>query len=86
MKEKFTQGEWVAKTGLVGGMKTGLVYIKGGGFDVSGAPDAIANAHLIAAAPDMYRMLEHLEVLVDGVLIDEIRDERSEVLSKARGE
>lgn len=48
---KFTKGEWLAKAENYGGMKTGIIYIKGGGFDISGAPDAIANAHLIAAAP-----------------------------------
>ena len=68
---KFTSGEWLAKTTGVDGIKFGLVYIEGGGFDVSGAPDCEANAHLIAAAPDMYAALEsHLSALGDLYALD----------------
>lgn len=57
MEAKFTQGEWKAKTDS-NGINTALVYLSDkGGFDLSGSPDCIANAHLISAAPEMYEFL-----------------------------
>ena len=52
----------------------------------------LANAHLIAAAPDMYAMLS--EVVdrisnpdhVNDVLLERLTDEIEDVLAKARGE
>lgn len=72
---KFTKGGWVARTEKFGGMQIGLVYVNGGGFNVSDAPDAIANAHLIAAAPEMYAMLEMGLSEMHG-LINEVNDQR----------
>ena len=83
--EKFTSGEWHAKVHGIGGLNIGIVYINGGGFDVSGAPDCVANAHLIAAAPDMYQLLQHISISMEcehGVDCNEI----NELLAKARGE
>lgn len=87
MNTKFTKGEWIAKTTGFDGIKFGLVYIEGGGFDISGAPDCEANAHLIAAAPDMYKLLEDFKSFAvrqgwDHVLINDAE----KLLKKARGE
>lgn len=86
---KFTKGEWVARTEEFGGMQIALVYVSGGGFDVSGAPNAIANAHLIAAAPEMYEMLKLAISLMDGDSIEDFGYQYQEIqtlLTKARGE
>jgi hypothetical protein len=84
MNTKFTEGKWVANASEFP-FPHGLVYIENGGFDVSGAPDCVANAHLIAAAPDMYAMLE---MLVNGDSINDhsIEKEVISLLTKARGE
>lgn len=81
--ERFTKGEWIAETELFGGRQTALIYIEGGGFDISGAPDAIANAHLIAASPEMYRFIQE-QILLDLHPIEE--DRARKLLAKARGE
>ena len=78
--EKFTKGPWEARTGNLSGVPFALVYVDGGGFDLSGAPDAIANAHLIACAPDMYRFLDDI---ANGRGTDYPIEQ---LLSKARGE
>lgn len=46
-----------------------------------------ANAHLIAAAPEMYAILDRIETTIaEGMLIkSDITDEVSDVLHKARG-
>ena len=77
---KFTKGPWEAKTDKFGGMQIGLIYITGGGFDVSGAPDAVANANLIACAPEMYKFLDDL---ANGRSTDYPIEQ---LLAKARGE
>ena len=85
MKEKFTQGEWyVPETDcntplqVVGrDAKRGIIV-----FNDEFNKEDKANAHLIAAAPDMYRALEALvkgEGLPPGQTIERI-------LAKARGE
>jgi hypothetical protein len=81
---KFTKGEWIASAESFVGEKTGIIYIEGGGFDISGAPDAIANTHLIAAAPEMYEFIKSL--LVYDMLNDADTTEALELLAKARGE
>ena len=91
---KFTKGEWIAKAGVSYGMAFGLVYINGGGFDVSGAPDPEAHANLIASAPDMYEMLIKISEAVNSGLYEiELADAITEfggdienLLAKARGE
>ena len=87
--EKFTPGEWEycisggeAGYPLVFEMKTGLeiasVFIQNGYTE-----NGIANAHLIAAAPEMYRMLKLVHgILGSGSLSMEIEN----LLKKARGE
>lgn len=83
-KPKFTKGPWVART-HDGELKHAVIYLNGGGFDISNCPDCVANAHLIAAAPDMYDALASIENdgnQVPAWLWDKIQD----TLAKARGE
>lgn len=92
-KAKFTEGEWgQSHRKGSGGMYNTEVYDHKGeticilawhavdeGNGVT-STDREANAHLIAAAPDMYKMLESLQLDVTN---DHKRDE---LLAKARGE
>ena len=82
---KFTKGQWVAHT-PVDGSSFAMVQIIGmGGFDISGMPDCVANCHLIAAAPEMYEMLNSIALTMEcfhGVDTDAI----FKLLAKARGE
>lgn len=87
-KEKFTKGNWVAKTAN-GSIKHAVVYLSDkGGFDISNAPDCIANAHLIASSPEMYEMLNIFVQLVEGDRSEDFLykfNEVKEILAKARG-
>ncbi len=88
MSEKFTQGEWVAKQGCGCKIYSGNTLI----CLIKHAPNQDHgqqyNAHLIAAAPDMYRMLAGIVPLLpydsddDKLLADNI----DKLLEKARGE
>lgn len=96
MTEKFTPGEWEhcifgGECGypLVFEQKTGLrvasIFIQNGDTE-----NGIANAALIAAAPEMYRMLKYL---ADGIRWGGLQHtdrslaaEIEAVLKKARGE
>ena len=78
--EKFTKGRWEARV-CDAPTKTALVYISNrGGIDISGAPDCIGNAYLMAAAPDMYEFIKSLQL----DCADDIK--RNGLLAKARGE
>lgn len=86
---KFTKGPWVARGstpsriyGMFRADKEVLVAACGSVIEQAGA-----NAHLIAAAPEMYMMLEKVlieykEMLGMSPEIDEIE----QLLAKARGE
>ena len=94
--EKFTQGEWraeiedhsfcdtgdyITEFGVVTGKRQSIAQC----FDFGSIneEEAAANCYLIAAAPDMYRMLQIVHgVLGGGSLPMEIE----KVLKKARGE
>jgi hypothetical protein len=79
---KFTRGEWEVYTRGLGEFKEIDILVPKGGFSITHMPDAEANAHLIAAAPYMYHMLEQLkngEGLSPGDTIERL-------LAKARGE
>ena len=90
MESKFTKGEWLIAEG-----SPTFVYAlnddKVNAFDCvvqgyhTGKPELEANAHLIAAAPDMYKILELL-VLGDSINDTTIDDEVRMLLAKARGE
>jgi len=87
---KFTKGEWSAwgeRVGIIdksdsqaNGMMMEVAYIEKYDF-----PDEyIANANLIAAAPDMYAMLEYLRE--DYGLLTDVGKDIDKLLAKARGE
>ncbi len=94
--EKFTQGEW--KHCIFGGecgyplvfeKKTGLrvasIFIQNGDTE-----NGIANAALIAAAPEMYALLSIMVsptiMMSENLRNDELRNAIKAVLKKARGE
>ena len=104
---KFTKGEWVIDyRGTLGHVKS----IKGGAITPTVArydfvspsltnKEKKANAHLIAAAPDMYKMLERLKSIIEDYDYDlfceratgewsepEISTEIEKLLTKARGQ
>ena len=86
MKEKFTQGDWSAIACVVIADKGGKV-IKPIGANNSNIEE-VANANLIAAAPEMYRLLEEFSNMVmptAGELYQKC-EEAKLLLVKARGD
>lgn len=98
IEAKFTKGKWKARVDD-SAVKTALIYLDNkGGFDISGAPDCIANAYLIAEAPEMYS-----EIVSDISWLEQIKSKfvvgsyefrsvclriksKKKLLAKARGE
>jgi len=100
MKEKFTQGKWSVVNKNVDYVKnTVILHGKPGKYDAAGGCMDIdarteANAHLIAAAPKMYRMLKsvsetllaldkHTHPLIE---LDALSSSIDALLAEARGE
>lgn len=84
---KFTKGRWEAKVDESCGIDVALIYLGNkGGFDLSGAPDCIANANLIAAAPEMYEMLDSLSDYSTFQGVPAWVHDIKLLLAKARGE
>ena len=88
--EKFTDGDWRVENAWCGyeilshdGNDANLVCGVDG--DISNEDDEF-NAHLIAAAPDMYRMLKMLEGFESSNGKAAWAHEITELLAKARGE
>ncbi len=79
MKAKFTEGEWFVNGYEIQSKTYSIELAKVTVFN-----EGKANAHLIAAAPDMYKMLELL-VLGDSINDTTIDDEVRMLLAKARG-
>ena len=86
MKAKFTKGPWsiggLFSTILVGNDEFCVCEVfNENDFDVEGPSDEqVANAHLVAAAPEMYDFIESLK-------LDEVTSWEAEyILAKARGE
>jgi len=74
---KFTKGKWfIDNTGYYTRISTEDFYV----CEIKRGPKA--NAHLIASAPDMYKLLEAINDDVSQVNVITIR----KLLSKARGE
>ena len=63
---KYTPGPWTVGT-IMDGLLTGTVVVQGkngntvNSFGTGSDPECAANAHLIAAAPEMYEALRNLE-------------------------
>jgi len=99
-KEKFTQGEWAYKHKLSYGVCSDsqhdhqiLAKYEGCDFRIASVnvheDEDIANAHLMAAAPDMYRMLNDIAIYLksDGNgFFDNTVGVIDKLLAKARGE
>jgi hypothetical protein len=97
--EKFTPGPWKAVLnahfwdiesemhGLIGdACASNFVYVNGKRLPPEQAdPIAAANAHLMAAAPDMYEALKMI-LERDQTRIEDIHSIARAVLAKARGE
>lgn len=96
MSEKFTPGEWKRAMnksrngkGSVRGLSHCRIENEKGCVIAFTVPqksrqEQVANTNLIAAAPDMYRILEQLHGALKSVPI--LQKEIEEVLKKARGE
>ena len=98
---KWTQGEWYTQLSAVGDVG---IIVRGVGIvaecfaairhkDEHSTDEVMANAHLIAAAPDMYEALAAAEELhLTGIiaasneLIERVTISRRAALAKARGE
>ena len=79
---KFTQGEWKVEDGKVvvcDGFKVAYSY---SGTNIPLTSKINANAHLIASAPEMYKMLNFIEGNPSELNVIHIR----KLLAKARGE
>ena len=93
MKEtKFTPGPWLFSSYKSG---TSVIVIDGKEFDVATVnyPNRDANAHLIAAAPDLYEALEELHAEQNGPPLEKYKTswekairKTEAALAKARGE
>lgn len=90
---EFTKGPWISKEesgafdiesdNLLIGVVLG-VDLDHTGFNVCN--ECQANAHLIAAAPDMYGMLESLSEQLTDINAHQAVNEIEALLAKARGE
>ena len=88
MKEKFTQGDWVASDYLV--RCNGQRVSECGYSGVEHDEQELANANLIAEAPDMYRMLSEISAFLsfkpDNDSLHGLKGDIEKLLTKARGE
>ena len=78
MDTKFTEGPWLkcSRGEALIGIKGKNVSVYNCGLSGSGkSPESVANANLIAAAPDMYAMVESLSHELN-MAIDEINTMR----------
>ncbi len=82
---KFTKGKWIANTYSVYVDEPSSPIADCGHSPIRNDLEELANANLIAAAPDMYAMLN---MLVNGDSINDssIEKEVINILKKARGE
>lgn len=85
-EEKFTKGEWIAivdaESCFIDTVEHGLLADL---FDTDApAVESDANAHLIAAAPEMYGILRQIQI--EGGLSVARHKSVANILAKARGE
>lgn len=88
---EFTKGPWVAKMNAAYFDICAPYAQLNSGLDervcIGVMPDQEANAHLIAAAPEMYEMLEKIHEGIAGVgEYGEFYYDAKDLLAKARGE
>ena len=92
MKTKHTPGPWKAHLNVLGAVIPGHIIKmddpdeihrpiaslwEGGG--IKGKPEQIANAHLIAASPELLEALKQATKLLSMVLSEDINDPESEL-------
>lgn len=87
-KAKFTKGTWKRNYHANGCQYVSAKVGLNGSYSIASThgPDDVANAHLIAAAPDMYKMLERFSKYFEEMCEGEVTDEINNLLAKARGE
>ena len=88
MKEKFTQGDWAVSGDDCCAVFSGLELVVDCGISSLNGGEDVSNALLIAAAPEMYRLLEEFSNMVmptAGELYQKC-DEAMLLLAKARGD
>ena len=93
---KFTEGEWVAgrhdMATYVDGYPSKWIYAGdkycaiASGSDIRDWEEVMSNAHLIAAAPEMYYKLEKVAEFFEILNEDDAANEIKALLAKARGE
>ncbi len=89
MDTKFTKGEWFVNGYEIQSKNCSVELAKITVFN-----EGKANAHLIASAPDMYKKIEELNVLLlslghlvwDTIDLGAVTNDNEELLSRARGE
>ena len=87
-ESKFTKGEWTVEDGRVVACGDFRIAYSYSGSNIPYTEPAKANAHLIAAAPEMY---EAMQEFVNRVDKGEVRSNKTynkfkSILAKARGE
>ena len=88
MKEKFIKGDW--QVALIDNRSRILIESENTGYCIADIQDVSdtdkANAALIAAAPEMYEMLQSQSRMMHKMGFTHKRDAIDLLLSKARGE
>lgn len=87
--EKFTKGPWYAKNDLFVCNTVNddvAIVLCDNIFDDASKAEAMAEASLIAAAPEMYEMLKQLLDAEGVIKTNHNRSAIKQLLSKARGE
>lgn len=92
METQFTKGKWsigcgnypsIIEVNIPGRLSIPMVFTATD-LTCGDSQEIIANAHLIAAAPDMYEMLN--DILCNYEVDEEVDKRIEKVLAKARGE
>lgn len=88
--EKFTKGPWQIKDDwmIVDSEERLIVKFEPQSYGISsnGLPESFFNAALIAAAPEMYEMLDNLRLVLTATNMTPAAKGIEKLLAKARGE
>ena len=83
---KFTKGPWTAQLSCVLADGKPLIAFVNSVVETKDCTEDYANAHLTAAAPDMYDELENMARKMHKMGLTDDRDAIHQLLAKARGE
>ena len=83
METKFTKGEWMSKELVVYNSETGQTIAHIGKWAVKTEEESEANAKLIAAAPEMFEMLQNIKIALKSLHCDIIINDIDNLLRKA---